>query len=204
MKVMTKCGTDTSVRYDQTKRVIDKFLKDLRNRKELNWNLETCNMNAAACLVEATGNSFKAVLPKVDGKNLISQADLFVDVCYTDPNIPIKSETECENEFPENITYVINKYSTAKAELKYFNSVSEMITVMKSDLNSGKGIELSYKTDYGGGHYIALVGIDDDKVFAYDSWGANKHCKKGGVLEEYDLNFFKERCKDRLRYISVK
>ena len=26
MKVMTKCGTDTSVRYDQTKRVIYKFL----------------------------------------------------------------------------------------------------------------------------------------------------------------------------------
>lgn len=199
----TKNGKDTSVRYDQTKRVIDKFLKDLRNRKEINWNLETCNMNAAACLVEATGNSFKATLPRVDNRNLISQADLFVDICYTDPDIPVKSDTECENEFPENITYVINKLSTAKATLITFKNINDMTAAIKNVLNKGHGIELSYKTDYGGGHYIALVGIEGDKIFAYDSWGANKHCKNNGVLEEYSISFFKERCKDRLRFIEV-
>ena len=50
---MTKNGLDKSIRYDQTKRVIDSFLLDLRQQGELNWNLETCNICASSCAIEA-------------------------------------------------------------------------------------------------------------------------------------------------------
>jgi hypothetical protein len=203
MKIMTKNGSNTSIRYDQTKRVIDSFLLDLRQQGDLKWNLETCNVCASCCAIEAVGAKFKCTLPKIDNQTFISQADLMFDFIYKSKDTPVRQDKLCENEVPANLEFAINKMSTAKAKLKQFNSVNEFITSLQKDLNSKKAIVLSYLTDYGTGHFICLVGIDSNTIFAYDSWGDNKHCKKGGKLEEYDLLFFKERCKERLRYISV-
>lgn len=203
MKILTKRGADTSIRYDQTKRVIDSFLLDLRQQGDLKWNLETCNVCASSCAIEAVGADFKCELPKVDGETFISYADLMFDLIYKSKDTPVRQDKLCENEVPANLAFAINKISNAKAALKQFNSVNELITSIKKDLTEQKAVVLSYLTDYGGGHFICLVGIDGNKVFAYDSWADNKHCKNGGKLEEYDISFFQQRCKDRLRYISV-
>lgn len=200
---MTKNGLDKSIRYDQTKRVIDSFLLDLRQQGELKWNLETCNICASSCAIEAVGAEFKCELPKIDNKTFISQADLMFDLIYKSPDTPVRQDAMCENEVPANLVFAINKMSTAKAELKEFKNINDMMTQLKAELNKKKAIVLSYKTKFGGGHYICLVGIDNNKIYAYDSWADNPHCNNKGSLEEYDISFFKERCADRLRFITV-
>lgn len=47
-----------------------------------------------------------------------------------------------------------------------------------SELESGNPVIVSYKTDSGGGHYIVLVGLDDDGNFlANNPWGAKKEVR---------------------------
>lgn len=192
-----------TIRYNQEKRVIEKFLADIKITKQATYWLESCNVCACACAVEAIGAKWRCSLPMIDNKPIISQADLLFDYIYSDVYGKYKKDGVCENEVPEHLTAAIEALSESKAELKTFFTTTDTVESMKAQLKKGHACVFSYLTDYQSGHYIVAVAYDDevDSFICYDSWSSNKHCKNYGVQELYTSQFLKQRL--RMRFIDV-
>jgi hypothetical protein len=208
-KYGAKFAEDVRIRYDQTGNIAERFLFDLKTAGKIKHWLETCGVAACACGVEAVGGRWKVLIPELHQKALYGYDDALWLYMYSTvgrSRLPHVKDGDMEHEFIENLAFAINVLSTAKATVKYFKSTDDMIIGMLKSLQSGASLALSYLTDYNSGHYQTVVQRRDKQgVFiAYDSWAANKHCKKGGVLEEYDDEFYHARCKDRLRFIEIK
>jgi len=192
-----------SIRYLQTTKIVERFLADLKKSRQADFWLESCNVCSAACAVEAVGADWKATLPMIDGSFVITQADLMFDWIYSDGSGMYEVDGVCENEVPENLRVAIEHLSNAHAALKTYEEPGVAMEDMKASLRKGKACVLSYRTDYGSGHYICAVAYDTEKhiFLCYDSWPQNKHCKRNGILEEYGDEFFSGRM--RPRYIEV-
>ena len=197
----TECWKNTSIRYDQTKRIIEKFLADLKESKQTNFWLESCNVCASCCAVESVNGTWKLELPRINGRAFMSQADLLFNYIYSLDFV--KADGICDNEVMEHLSIGIQNISDVKADVFYVDSSTELIKNIKDSLKNSKSIVLSYKTDYESYHYINIVAYDTvkDLFYCYDSWANNKHCKNGGKLETYNSTFFKKRA--RLRYMEV-
>src|SRR5574344_397818 len=192
-----------NIRYNQENRIIEKFLADLKYAKKLDFWLESCNVCACACSVEAVGATWKSNLPAINGSYILTQADLLFDYIYSSTYGKWSRDGVCENEVPEHLTAAINAMSTAKAELHTYLSAAETVEAMKEAVNTEHAAVFSYLTDYGSGHYIVAVAFDDEtnEFICYDSWSENKHCKNGGAKERYTIDFIQERV--RTRFIDV-
>lgn len=195
----------TSIWYNQTTKIIEYFLEDLKAQGHSDFWLQSCNVSASCCGIEAVGGQFRSKSPVIDSKTFMSQADIMFSFIYSKYGrtlLPVKPVVGViESELMVNLTFAINKLSTAKATSLFFANSKELVETMKKDLNDGCAVVLSYLTDYGSGHYITVVNWRDGKFYAYDSWAGNKHCSKGGVLEEYSPDFFIKRA--RHRYIKI-
>lgn len=202
-------GDDPRIRYDQTTKIIERFLADLKAAGSSKFWLESCNVCSCACGIEAVGGVWKATPPSVDGHELITQADVLFDFCYSTYGrsvLPNVSDGVNENEIADNLAEAINRCSTAKAKVRSFKDgdgeavVQGMIEAMKR----GSAIAISYRTDYNGsGHFHCVVKYDEEekKFMAYDSWADNKHCQSRGVKEIYDESFYSTRA--RPRFIEI-
>ena len=203
----TTANWNGDIRYLQTTKVIDRFLLDLKKAGKTEFFLETCNMCAASCGIEAVNAKWKCVPPSLDGKAIVSMADIMFAYNYSTLSGMFRPDGVCENEVPENIVKCINALSTAKSRLvmnKVWSNKS-YVEAMKEALKQGHACVLSYRTDYGSGHYICLVAYDpDSKEFvAYDSWPNNIHCLHNGIRERYQETFFISRMRNRFIEIEV-
>lgn len=197
-----KKAYDVSIRYDQKNNIIERFLKDLKDEGLVSFWLESCNVEASACAVEAVDGKFEVFPPQFLGKPIFGNGDLLFAFLYSDygqGHAPSVTDGVCENEVIKNLAFGINTLTTCTAEI-----VAKDIEGMKKDLDAGCAIVICYQTDYGMGHYICLVDYKKDSgtFVAYDSFDTNKHCKRGGILEEYPDAFFAERA--RPFYMRVK
>ena len=200
-----KYWNKTSIRYEQTTKIIELFLQDLKASNQSTFWLQSCNVCSSCCSIEAVGGQFKVKIPTLGINKFMSQADIMFCLIYSKFGrgiLPVKPAIGIvESEIMENLSFIIKTFSTAKTTNKYFKTNLELVESMKKDLNNGSAITLSYLTDYDSGHYISVVNWDGSKFYAYDSWANNVHCQKGGVLEEYSPEFFIKRA--RPRYIEV-
>jgi hypothetical protein len=198
-----------SIRYDQTTKIIERFLADLKASGQTKFWLESCNVCAVGCSVEAVDGRWKYPIPAgPDGRPLFSQADLMAFYLYSTYGqkfAPVVKEGVCENEVKENLAWVASQCATVKADVVYCSSPDDLIAKIDKCLTLGGAVALSYLTDYGSGHFVSIVKkrLTDKKYIVNDSWYANTHCKKNGVQEEYDEEFFMTRCKDRLSFVRV-
>lgn len=192
---------DTSIRYDQSKRTIEKFLADLKSSNQTDFWLESCNVCSACCAVESVGGKWKLDLPRINSKPFMSYADLLFNYIYSLDTI--KNDGICDNEVMENLAVGVQSISDVKAEVHYVKDSKTLLNEIKNSLKEKKSIVLSYKTDYNSYHYINIVAYDttSDLFYCYDSWTNNKHCKNGGKLETYKSSFFEKRAK--LRYMEI-
>ena len=199
-----------SIHYDQTNNIFERFLKDLKDSGQTKFYLETCNMNAAGCAVEAVGGKWKYTLPlDPKGKSLFGQDDLMAFYLYStygQSNAPSVKDGVCENEVKSNIAWVIGECALVRAELVVALNAESMVQKMDDALLLGKAIVLSYFTDYNSGHFITLVKRDSvlHTFTAHDPWPSNNLCRNGGVREVYPDSFFITRCTgDRLKFVTV-
>jgi len=197
----TKCWEDSSIYYLQTTAIIERFLKDLKLSKQVNFWLESCNVSAACTGVESVGSQWKVKIPQLNDKNILSQKDIMFDFLYSDLGGKWKADGICENEVAENIVYAINKLSTAKAKLI---KVNNDVTIIIDSLKNKKACELSYTTDYGGGHYICIVAYDSEtkEFIYYNSWPEDKMNKNNGILERISFDFISKRLRHD-QYIEI-
>lgn len=208
MKYGAKNAENTSIRYDQKNNVAETMLADLKSVKMVNFWLESCNVESCACGVEAVGAKWLHEIPKTkDGKAMFGQGDLMFSLLfspYGQKNAPSVKMGVMENEVADNLVWAIKENSTAFARIVACNPAT-VCDLMRSALKLGHAVVVSYLTDYRSGHYICVVQYDTDKnIFrCYDSWADNKHCKKNGVLEEYDDKFFSNRARERFIEISA-
>jgi|GEM_PF-2736201 len=199
---------NTAIRYDQEKRIIERFLKDLKDSGQTKFYLESCNTNALCCGIEAVDGKFLYELPTKGGKQLYGQADFaffYLYSTYAQHVAPVVKDGIAENEIMENLTWLVPEISDCKAIQRNPRNTKELILMMDFALEKKRAIVLSYLTDYGSGHYITVVhrNLAKKTFYSYDSWEKNKHCRFGGVLEEYQDEFFTNRCKERLRFIEI-
>lgn len=206
-----KNGNQSGIRYDQTTKIIERFLADLKAAGNAKFWLESCNVCSCACGIEAVGGDWKASLPVIDGHEILSQADIIFDFCYSTYGrsvLPSVADGVNENEVAANLAEAINRCSTAKAKVRYFpdGEGEDVVDGMVEALKRGSAIAISYRTDYdGSGHYHTVVKYDDiAKTFmAYDSWGDNKHCLSHGSKEIYHRTFYATRARPRFIEISL-
>jgi hypothetical protein len=201
-------GLSDDIFYNQTRCFVDVFLKDLKDSGQTNFWLETCNVHALACAIEAVGGGFRhRLLTGPDGKPIMSQAGLMFVYLYSrygQVNAPVVATGIAENEIVKNLPWVAEECAYVKATLHEFADVGSMILAMIESLKRGSANVLSYLTDYGTTHYHAQTYRAMPGVFiAYDSWPGNVHCRNGGIREEYTDNFYRERCANRLRFIEI-
>lgn len=202
-----KFWNKTSIRYDQTTKIIELFLQDLKASNQSTFWLQSCNVCSSCCSVEAVGGQFKVKQPLLGSTEFMSQADIMFAFIYSKfgrDQLPVKPVVGViESELMDNLTFAINSLSTCKATSRYFKTSIETVEAMKESLNRGCAVTISYLTGYNSGHYISVVNWDGKKFYAYDSWKDNMHCKKGGVLEEYEPSFFLERARHRFIEITI-
>lgn len=193
------------IRYDQTHRIIEKFLSDLKISKKINFWLESCNVCACACAVESVKAHWKCRLPSICGQNIMTQADLLFDYIYSIASGIWRDDGICENEVPQYLAKSVSIMSTAHASVSSFDTVSDAVFSMRKSIIAGHACVLSYRTDYGTGHYITAVAYDDssDETICYDSWSDNVHCSSKGVKERYSTQFFLDRMRPRFIEISA-
>lgn len=194
MKYGVKNAEDKRIRYDQTNNIVERFLLDLKGQGETKFYLESCNVEASACSVEGVGAKWKLPLPKHGGTEIYGYGDLlffFLYSTYGQRFAPVVGSHN-ENEVIRNLAFALNELAFVSARVIPFT-----VEDMHDALKHGEAIVISYLTDYGTGHFITVVQFDTDKkVFrCYDPWAGNLHCKKGGVLEEYDEKFFQKRAR---------
>ena len=195
-----------NIRYEQTNRIIEKFLYDLRVQKQVNFHLETCNVNAVCCAIEAVNNKFYVKLPQIEGKNVMSQADLlFCYIYQNDKDMPEHGDGMCENEYLENLRYAAEKIAHVTARTFYTDTQRELETMAKTIIkSSNSAIVLSYEDEKTTGHYITIVDINDKGFVYYDPWGKNPRNKNGGNLETFSFDDFRKCNKKRMLVITEK
>jgi hypothetical protein len=204
-----KNWNNTSIRYDQKNNIIEQVFSDLKRKGDLHYYLESCNVEATACAVEAVGARWVLQPPKINGITFMAQGDLmycFLNSLKVKPLLPAISEFITENEFIENLCYAVPLFSSAYARIRQYDDADDIDMPMIASLKMGCAIVLSYLTDYGSGHYITVVYYDVKKnhFICYDSWADNKHCEHGGVLESYPASFFRTRLQGhRSRFMEV-
>lgn len=203
MDYFVKNWNNTSIRYDQENNVIELFLKKMKAAKQSSFKLESCGVEGAACAVEAVDAEWIIPLPEINGMPYLGYGDMFfnyLNSLYVEHILPVNSTVYPNNEIIDNLGFVIMKFSNAGAKVYEYTNTLMIDFKMKFMLKRGSAVVLSYLTDYETGHYITVVKWDDTKeVFiCYDSWKGNKHCKNGGVLEEYSRDFFIKRARPRL------
>lgn len=193
------------IRYEQTNRVIEKFLSDLKFSKEVNFSLETCNVNALCCAIEGVNNKFYIKLPQIEGKNILSQADLFFDYIYkNENNMPVHDKGLCENEVIENLAYVATKLAHVNTEIVYTKTGKELADKAKEVLKNNAAIVLSYKDEKTTGHYITLVDFNEKGFVYFDPWGNNPRNKNGGNREIFEYSDFEKCNKCRMLIVTDK
>lgn len=208
MDYFVKNWDKTSIRYDQENNIIETFLKKMRALGDADFSLESCNVESAACAVEAVGADWTVPLPAVNGVSFLGYGDLIFDYLNSPKiksRLPHDSSIYPQNEIMENLAFAIPKFSAAGAKVHEYDNALEIDYMIKYFLRSGSAVVLSYLTDYNSGHYITVVKWDDTKeVFiCYDPWKNNQHCNNGGVLEEYSRDFFISRMAERPRLLEV-
>ena len=198
---------DARIRYEQTNRVVEKFLKDLKVSGQTKFYLESCGYCATSCAIEGVGAEWKMVIPRLDNKtDVCSQADLMFMLMYSkygQQNMPVVKDGICENEVLQNLAWAVPIMSTAKAEEKTAPDSRTLVSYIDEDLKLGRAVVICYKTNYDSYHYVTLTKRYPDAGYfeGYDPWGANMHCASGGVKEKYTDKFITERC--RLTYMRV-
>lgn len=203
-----KYWNKTTIRYNQQKRTIEKFLTDLRTTKQVNFSLESCNVCAACCAIEAVGAEWKTKLPTLDNNNILSYADLMFNYIYSFPcGLPIvdRGNGICENECIENLAFAIGKMSTASAKVYYNNDTNIIASNIKDELLlNNSAIVTSYNDEYTPGHYICIVYYNQDlnMFIYYDSWNNSKRNLNGGILEKFKYDDLIKCIKHR--YMTVK
>lgn len=208
MKYGAKNAEDTRIRFDQTNNIIEHVLADLKAAGEIKFWLESCNVEASACAVEAIGAKWKHEIPKTsDGSAMFGQGDLLFFLLFSSfgqRRAPIIRKGVMENEISANLSWAIKENSNAKSNL-VTSGPSRICEDLRASLRRGAACVISYLTDYRSGHYITVVQYDEEKkVFrCYDSWSDNKHCARGGILEEYDDEFFKVRARETFIEVSL-
>lgn len=194
-----------NIRYEQTNRVVERFLSDLRAQKEVNFSLETCNMNALCCAIEAVNNKFYVKIPQIEGKNIMSQADVFFNYIYVnEEKMPIHDKGLCENEVIENLAYTAKKLAHVNAEVVYTKTQKELLEKAKDALKENAAIVLSYKDEKTSGHYITLVDFNEKGFVYFDPWGKNPRNKNGGNKEIFEYLDFEKCNKCRMLIITDK
>lgn len=201
--VGAKNWQDKSIRYIQTNAIIERFLADLKTAKQVSFWLESCNVSAACCGVEAVGGEWKVKLPSLNGRNIISQKDLMFDFLYSDLGPGYKNDGICENEVPDNLAFAINYLSTARALSCKVANGKQGIDCMRNSIALGNACEVSYRTDYGGGHYICIVAYDygTKEFIYYNSWPGDKMNKNDGIQERFPESDLADKM--RPRYIEI-
>lgn len=200
-------GSRSSIRYDQENNIIEQVFRDLKNRGDLSFWLESCGVESTSCGIEAVGGQWKYPLPIIDGLNFMGQGDLmffFLNSEAAKKFLPKVSDTVLENEFIENLNFAVPLLSTAESKIHSFDN-SEVELLMISLLQKKSSIVLSYITDYNSGHYICVVSYDTSskEFICYDSWGKNKHCVRGGIQEKYPADFFHKKSRGKLMEIYL-
>ena len=204
---MAEFWNNTSIKYNQRNRIIERFLTDLRSSKQVNFSLESCNVCAAACAIESVGGNWKLKLPSIDGNAIFSQADLMFNYIYSYPKgLPVLDNGNgvCENECIENLAFAVKKLSNCKAECYYNGNNADLVDdIIEQLLNNNAAIVTSYKDDITTGHYICIVKYDTDaeNFIYYDSWNENPRNKNNGSLESISKNELVNCIKHR--YMSV-
>jgi len=201
-----------SIRFDQTRNIIDVFLKDLKAAGDTDFFLETCNMAAAGTSAEAVmDDPWKYRIPKgPDRKPLFGQDDLmffFLYSAYGQSHAPNVKLGQNENEYIENIAWVLEECANVKAEVKRFRNTEDTVYGIIGALTIGHSLVLSYRTDYhNSGHYISVVKVSKDanQFMSYDSWSGNKHAPNKGVKDIHDKQFFLDRVRPRFIEVSAK
>lgn len=181
---------DPSIRYDQTNNIIERFLKDLKSSSQIKFWLESCNVEASCCAVEAVGGLFTCPLPVIKGQHVMGYGDLMFAFLYSDygqKNIPVNMN-QPDNEFVDNLAFAINNMTNVKARVNHNKAIV-------NTLKQGNAVVLCYETDYKSGHYITLVqyNTEANMFMGYDSWADNIHCKNKGVMEYYTFDFINSR-----------
>ena len=192
---------DTSIWYNQETKIVERYNLDLKLDGDLKTWLESCNVCSCGCGVEAVGglSAWKYEMQKIDNKKVLSQADFMFSYIYSDAAGIWKADGVCENETKPALTKAINALSFLKAECFKKEKKQEVVEAIKESLiKENAAFSISYSTDYNGaGHYITLVNYINGHFIAYDSWPHNtNHCKKGGILEEYEDSFLIERIRN--------
>ena len=200
----TKNWKDSSIRYLQTTAIIERFLKDLKISKKIDFWLESCNVSSACTTVESVGGEWKVRLPQLYNKNIISQKDIMFDFLYSDLGGKWKADGICENEVAENLVYAVNNLSTAKAVLCKFDNSNKAVSSMIESLKNKKGCVCSYTTIYNTGHYISIVAYDSDtdEFIIYNSWPEDSINKNNGIQERISSSFLKEKLRYN-QYIEI-
>jgi len=200
-----KNWNDPGIRYDQENNILESFLKRSRATGNCDFSLESCNVEASCCAVEAVGSNFLFKIPPWMG-----QGDFMFDFLNSPKNLDMLLDGGGQtppNEIIENLARAITKLSDAKAIVMHCNEwLNEQIEnhFLKS-LEAGHAIVLSYLTDYGSGHYITIVGYDANtgEFIVYDPWKGNKHCSRNGNQERYKINFFTARMRPRFMEVYI-
>lgn len=195
------------IRYDQENNIIEQIFLDLLKAGDKQSSyLESCNVEMVGTAVEAVGGKWLQDPPPIAGIHFMSHTDyvfFFLNSKNVKPRLPKVSDIILENEFMENLEYVIPLVSTARAKIRKGRNI---VDLMISSLKMKYALGLSYLTDYGTGHYITVVYYDllSREFVCYDSWSRNKHCEAGGVMERYPAEFFRDRMKGyRSRFLEV-
>ena len=192
--------SDTSIRYNQQNRTIEKFLADLRVTKQATFSLESCNVCSAACAVESVGGIWKYDIPFY-----MSQADGIFNYIYSFPSgLPIKDNSNgiCENECIENLAFAINNLTDCKASYFYNNDNKQIISELKNLLKNNVAIVTSYQDNTTTGHYICIVNYDKGNFIYYDSWNNNSRNRNGGRLESFNEKDLEKCIKHRYMVVT--
>lgn len=197
---------NNNIRYEQTNRIIEKFLYDLKFQKNINFYLETCNVNAVCAAIEAVNNNFYVNIPKLENKPIMSQADLmFCYIYQNEDEMPVHDKGLCENEVIENLAYAAEKLAHVNADVVYTNTKEELSLEAKKILETkNAAIVLSYQDEKTPGHYITIVDVNKEGFIYFDPWGKNSRNKNGGNFEVFKFDDFKKCNKMRMIVITDK
>src|SRR5574344_2049607 len=192
------------IRYNQTTKIIERFLADLKASKQTSFWLEECNVCASCTGIEGVGGEWTVQLPRIGNTEFLTQADIMFDAIYSGKfSMPVTGDGLCENEVPQNLARAVGLLSTAKADYREYHDYDSMSSDIIKACGEGKASVISYRTSFGGGHFICIATYDDstDEFICYDSWPSNGLCRNGGIRERYSPSFFKDSA--RLRAVVI-
>src|SRR5574344_296502 len=103
------------LRYDQTTKIIEYFLQDLKAQKNSTFWLQSCNVCASCVSIEAVGAQFKVKIPSLGINEFMSQADIMFCLIYSKFGrdlLPVKPVVGIvESEIMENLSFIIKLFS---------------------------------------------------------------------------------------------